>query len=59
MIGGNFQDVHREVYNIQDTRISFSEDGVVSCLTKGWPIECWDVAFAFLYARLFRGKDQP
>ena len=23
----------------------------------GWPIECWDVATAFLYARLFGDRD--
>ena len=23
----------------------------------GWPIECWDVSTAFLYARLFGDRD--
>ena len=29
----------------------------LSVASLGWPIECWDVSTAFLYARLFGDRD--
>ena len=34
------------------TRMSFR----LPCI-EGWPVECWDVSTAFLYARLFGDRD--
>ena len=58
VICGNFQEVHPDEFTASKTpsypslRIALS---VASHL--GWPIECWDVATAFLYARLFGDRD--
>ena len=58
VICGNFQDVHPDEFTASKTpsypalRMALS---VASLL--GWPVECWDVSTAFLYARLFGDRD--
>ena len=58
VICGNFQDVHPDEFFASKTpsypalRLALS---VASHM--GWPVECWDVSTAFLYARLFGDRD--
>ena len=58
VICGNFQEVHPDEFTASKTpsypalRMALS---VASHMR--WPIECWDVSTAFLYARLFGDRD--
>ena len=58
VICGNFQDVHPDEFTASKTpsypalRMALSVASHMS-----WPVECWDVSTAFLYARLFGDRD--
>ena len=51
---GNFQEVHPDEFTASKTPSYPSLRMALSVASHmGWPIECWDVSTAFLYARLF------
>ena len=58
MICGNFQEVHPNDFTASKTPSYPSLRMALSVASHmGWPIECWDVSTAFLYARLFGDRD--
>ena len=58
VICGNFQEVHPDEFTASKTPSYPSLRMALSVASHmGWPIECWDVSTAFLYARLFGDKD--
>ena len=58
VICGNFQEVHPDEFTASKTPSSPSLRMALSVASHmGWPIECWDVSTAFLYARLFGDRD--
>ena len=58
VICGNFQEVHPDEFTASKTPSYPSLRTALSVASHmGWPIECWDVSTAFLYARLFRDRD--
>ena len=58
MFGGNFQAVHPDEFTASKTPSYPSLRMALSVTSHmGWPIECWDVSTAFLYARLFGDRD--
>ena len=58
MICGNFQEVHPDEVTASKTPSYPSLRMALSVASHmGWPIECWDVSTAFLYARLFGDRD--
>ena len=55
---GNFQEVHPDEFTASKTASYPSLRMALSVASHtGWPIECWDVSTAFLYARLFGDRD--
>ena len=58
VICGNFQEVHPDEFTTSKTPSYPSLRMALSVASHmGWPIECWDVSTAFLYARLFGDRD--
>ena len=65
VICGNFQEVHPDEFTASKTphtrypafKMAFLKMALSVTSHMGWPIECWDVSTAFLYARLFGDKD--
>ena len=58
VICGNFQEVHPDEFTASKTPSYPSLRMALSVASHmGWPIECWDVSTAFLYARLFGDRD--
>ena len=54
----NFQEVHPDEFTASKTPSHPSLRMALSVASHmGWPIECWDVSTAFLYARLFGDRD--
>ena len=58
VICGTFQEVHPDEFTASKTP-SYPAMGMALSVAShmGWPIECWDVSTAFLYARLFGDRD--
>ena len=57
-ICGNFQEVHPDEFTASKTPSYPALRMALSVASHiGWPIECWDVSTAFLYARLFGDRD--
>ena len=55
---GNFQDVHPDEFTASKTPSCPSFRMAVSVASHmGWPVECWGVSTAFLYARRFGDRD--
>ena len=58
VICGNFQDVHPDEFTASKTPSYPALRMALSVASHmGWPVECWDVSTAFLYARLFGDRD--
>ena len=58
VICGNFQDVHPDEFTASKTPSYPALRMALSIASHmGWPVECWDVSTAFLYARLFGDRD--
>ena len=58
VICGNFQEVHPDEFTASKTPSYPSLRMTLSAAPHmGWPIECWDVSTAFLYARLFADRE--
>ena len=58
VICGNFQDVHPDEFTASKTPSYPALRMALSVATHvGWPVKCWDVSKAFLYARLFGDRD--
>ena len=58
VICGNFQDVHPDEFTASKTPSYPALRMALSLASHmGWPVECWDVSTAFLYARLFGDRD--
>ena len=58
VICGNFQDVHPDEFSASKTPTYPALRMALSVASHmGWPLECWDVSTAFLYARLFGDRD--
>ena len=58
VICGNFQDVHPDELTASKTPSYPALRMALSVASHmGWPVECWDVSTAFLYARLFGDRD--
>ena len=57
MMCGNFQDVHPDKFTASKTPGCPSLRMALSVAAHTWPIECWRVSTAFLYARLFGNRD--
>ena len=58
VICGNFQDVHPDEFTASKTPSYLALRMALSVASHmGWPVECWDVSTAFLYARLFGDRD--
>ena len=58
VICGNFQEVLPDEFTASKTPSYPSLRMALSVASHmGWPIECWDVSTAFLYARLFGDRD--
>ena len=58
VICGNFQEVHPDEFTASKTPSYPSLRMALSAASHmGWPIECWDVSTAFLYARVFGDRD--
>ena len=54
----NFQDVHPDEFTASKTPSYPALRMALSVASHmGWPVECWDVSTAFLYARLFGDRD--
>ena len=56
VICGNFQEVHPDELTASKTP-SYPSLALSVASHMGWPIECWDVSTAFLYARLVGDRD--
>ena len=58
VICGNFQDVYPDEFIASKTPTYVALRMALSVASHmGWPVECWDVSTAFLYARLFGDRD--
>ena len=58
LISGSFQEVHPDEFTASETPSYPSLRMALSVASHmGWPIECWDVSTAFLYACLFGDRD--
>ena len=58
VICGNFQEVHPDEFTASKTPSYPALRMALSVASHmGWPLECWDVSTAFLYARLFGDRD--
>ena len=58
VICGNFQDVHPDEFTASKTPSYPALRMALSVASHmGWPMECWDVSTAFLYARLIGDRD--
>ena len=58
VICANFQEVRPDEFTASKTPSYPALRMALSVASHmGWPIECWDVSTAFLYARLFGDRD--